>query len=303
MIEDAVRIEVTAGTAIVRLARPATRNAWDDSLGAGMAAAFSELSTRADVRCVVLAGEGTVFCAGADLVAGFPVLPNGSDDLRTTLRRRFHPALLALLDLPQPVVAAVHDPAIGAGACLALASDIVVMARTTYLQFRFARIGLMPDVAATALLASVIGPARAGELLMLADPISADECARLGLVSRVVDTDDVIESSLALAVRLAEGPTRAHAMTKKALRAWTWRGIADQMELKPSCNRPLLIRLTGRRVAPPSRRGETRGSLSDEMPYEERPRSSSWRFSSCFITFPLPVMGNEATNSICLGTL
>jgi 2-(1,2-epoxy-1,2-dihydrophenyl)acetyl-CoA isomerase len=205
-----------------------------------MSDVFSGLAERADVRCVLLSGEGPVFCAGADLVAGFPTLPDGRDDLRTTLRRRFHPGFLALLDLPQPVVAAVHGPAIGAGACLALASDIVVMARETYLQFRFAKIGLMPDVGATALLATRLGPAKAAELLMLADPVDADECARLGLVSRVVPAATAQADALALARRLATGPTRAYATTKRALRAWSWRGLAEQMELEAGLQQTLI---------------------------------------------------------------
>ncbi|HEY2205957.1 MAG TPA: enoyl-CoA hydratase-related protein, partial [Pseudonocardia sp.] len=239
MADDAVRCEVDDGVARVRLSRPAARNAWDDTLGDGMAEVFAGLAARDDVRCVLLSGEGSVFCAGADLVAGFPTLDDGRDDLRSMLRRRFHPGFLALLDLPQPVVAAVHGPAIGAGACLALAADIVVLARETYLQFRFARIGLMPDVGATALLATVVGPAKAAELLMLADPVDAAECARLGLVSRVVGADEVPGESLELARRLARGPTRAHAATKQALRAWSWRAMATQLELEAGLQQTL----------------------------------------------------------------
>lgn len=221
------------------LSRPGARNAWDDTLGDGMSEVFSELAERSEVRCVLLAGEGPVFCAGADLVAGFPTLPDGRDDLRTTLRRRFHPGFLALLDLPQPVVAAVHGPAIGAGACLALASDIIVMARETYLQFRFAKIGLMPDVGATALLATRLGPAKAAELLMLAEPVYAEECSRLGLVSRVVPGASVEAEAETLARTLAAGPTRAYTSTKRALHAWSWRGLADQMELEAGLQQTL----------------------------------------------------------------
>lgn len=239
MPDNAVNVDVQGGVARVTLARPEARNAWDDSLGDSMAEAFSGLSERPDVRCVVLTGEGPVFCAGADLVAGFPTLPDGRDDLRGTLRKRFHPGFLSLLDLPQPVVAAVHGPAIGAGACLALASDIVVMAEETYLQFRFAKIGLMPDVGATALLATRVGPARAAELLMLADPVDAAECARLGLVSRVAPAASVLEEAMTLAGRLATGPTRAFATTKHALRTWSWRGLAEQMELEAGLQQTL----------------------------------------------------------------
>ncbi|HZZ47403.1 MAG TPA: enoyl-CoA hydratase-related protein [Pseudonocardia sp.] len=240
MSSDAVKLDVEDGVARVVLARPRARNAWDDTLGQGMTEVFAELAERVDVRCVLLTGEGSVFCAGADLVAGFPALPDGRDDLRTTLRRRFHPGFLALLDLPQPVVAAVHGPAIGAGACLALAADIVVMAEDTYLQFRFAKIGLMPDVGATALLASRVGAAKAAELFMLADPIDAAQCAQLGLVSRVVPAASVADDGLTVARRLATGPTQAYATTKRALRAWSWRGLVDQLELEASLQQTLI---------------------------------------------------------------
>lgn len=235
---DLVNVDVSGGTAVVTLDRPAARNAWDDTLGEGMEEAFGALAASSDVRCVVLRGAGPAFCAGADLVAGFPTRPDGTDDLRATLRRRFHPGFLALLDLPQPVVAAVHGPAIGAGACLALAADIAVMGRTTYLQFRFAAIGLMPDVGATALLTTIVGPAKASEILMLAEQLDAETCRSWGLVSRVA-TDPLAEA-VELAGRLATGPTRAYATTKQAVRAWSQRQLATQLELEASLQQTLV---------------------------------------------------------------
>ena len=236
---DAVKRAVSDGVAVVTLNRPSARNAWDDTLGRGMEEVFGGIAPDRDIRAVVLTGAGTAFCSGADLVAGFPTLPDGHDDLRTTLRRRFHPGFLALLDLPQPVICAVQGPAIGAGACLALASDITVMASTAYLQFRFAAIGLMPDVGATALLATAVGPAKATELLLLADKIDAASCAQLGLVSRVVH-DDPLDHARHLAARLATGPTSAYAQTKKAIRAWTWRDMAGQLELEANLQQTLV---------------------------------------------------------------
>lgn len=236
---DVVNIDVTDGVAVVTLNRPAARNAWDDTLGRGMEEVFSAIAADSEVRSVVLTGAGTAFCAGADLIAGFPTRPDGKDDLRTTLRGRFHPGFLALLDLPQPLIAAVHGPAIGAGACLALASDIAVMSSSTYLQFRFAAIGLMPDVGTTALLTTLVGPAKATELLMLADKIDAASCERLGLVSRVVE-DEPLPHAHELATRLATGPTRAYATTKQAVRAWSWREMATQLELEATLQQSLV---------------------------------------------------------------
>jgi 2-(1,2-epoxy-1,2-dihydrophenyl)acetyl-CoA isomerase len=236
---EVVNVNVTDGVAVVTLNRPAARNAWDDSLGDGLAEVFGGLAACADVRSIVLTGAGTAFCAGADLVAGFPARPDGYDDLRSTLRRRFHPGFLALLDLPQPVIAAVQGPAIGAGACLALACDIAVLSSSAYLQFRFAAIGLMPDVGATALLATAVGPAKATEILLLADKLDAATCQQLGLVSRITDGDAVAEAR-GLAARLAAGPTRAYAATKQAVRAWSLRTLPDQLELEASLQQTLV---------------------------------------------------------------
>jgi 2-(1,2-epoxy-1,2-dihydrophenyl)acetyl-CoA isomerase len=237
--EDAVKVTVANSVAEVTLNRPAVRNAWDDTLGAGMEAAFAGLADRLDVRAVVLTGAGSAFCSGADLAAGFPLLPDGHDDLKSTLRRRFHPGFLALLDLPQPIIAAVQGPAIGAGACLALACDVAIMANAAYLQFRFAAIGLMPDVGATALLTAAVGRARATELLMLADKLDAGTCQQLGLVSRIAP-GDVLDDAYALAKRLAAGPTRAYAATKRAIRSWSLREMATQLELEAGLQQTLV---------------------------------------------------------------
>ncbi|MCW2625211.1 enoyl-CoA hydratase-related protein [Mycobacterium sp.] len=235
---NSVNVSVTDSVATVTLNRPRVHNAWDDTLGAGLERVFTALSADEDVRCIVLTGEGPTFCSGADLAPGFPQLPSGHDDLRGTLRRRFHPAFLALLDAAKPVIAAVNGPAIGAGACLALASDIAIMSRSAYMQFRFSAIGLMPDVGATALLASAVGATRAIEIFMLAEKIVAEECRSLGLVSRIAD--DVADDAHELARRLAHGPTRAYATTKAAVHRWSRQAFADQLELEAGLQQTLI---------------------------------------------------------------
>ena len=236
---DSVKVNVANGVAVVTLNRPDARNAWDDTLGRGMEEVFGGIAGETEIRSVVLTGAGTAFCSGADLVAGFPTCPDGHDDLRTTLRRRFHPGFLALLDLPQPVIAAVQGPAIGAGACLVLASDIAVMSDSAYFQFRFAAIGLMPDVGATALLATAVGPAKATELFLLAEKIDAARCERLGLVNRVVGGDP-IEEARGIATRLATGPTQAYAKTKQAIRTWSRREMATHLEVEANLQQTLV---------------------------------------------------------------
>lgn len=236
---DSVNIHVSDSIATITMNRPERRNAWDDTLGAGLEQAFTAVSADDNVRCVVLTGAGTAFCSGADLATGFPTLPSGHDDLTGTLRRRFHPGFLAMLDTPKPVIAAVNGPAIGAGACLALASDIAVIdPDSAYLQFRFSAIGLMPDVGATALLASTVGPAKAVEIFMLAEKLSAQRCADLNLVSRL--STDLAGDVAELAGRLAQGPTAAYGTTKQAVRAWSRSQMANQLEYEASLQQQLI---------------------------------------------------------------
>lgn len=236
---DSVNIHVTDGIATVTMNRPARRNAWDDSLGAGLERAFTSLAADDSVRCIVLTGEGSAFCSGADLATGFPTLPSGHDDLTGTLRRRFHPGFLAMLDTPKPIIAAVNGPAIGAGACLALAADIAVMdSHSAYLQFRFSAIGLMPDVGATALLTDAVGAAKAVEIFMLAEKLSPEVALGLNLVSRVSETLDADVAELA--GRLAQGPTAAYGTTKRAVRSWSRAQMASQLELEAALQQELI---------------------------------------------------------------
>lgn len=237
---EAVTIEISDGIAVMTLNRPERRNAWNQDLGDGMESAFTELSNRPEVRSIVLTGAGTSFCSGADLAREFPHLYDGRDDLRALLRRTFHPAILAMRDVAKPIVAAINGPAIGAGACLALASDLSVMGSTAFFQFRFAMIGLMPDVGATTLLRSVVGPQQAAELLMLADRIDSRQAKELNLVGRVVDDELVLSQALELAGRLATAPTKAIAGIKRALRATSSNTFAEQLEYEAELQMTLI---------------------------------------------------------------
>jgi enoyl-CoA hydratase/carnithine racemase len=119
---------------------------------------------------------------------------------------------------PQPIVAAVNGTAAGAGAVLALAADLRVLATSATFAFLFSKVGLTgADMGAAHLLPRVVGMGRASELLLLGDKVDAAECLRIGLANRVVGPDRVLDEALALAARLAGGPTLAHAMTKQLL--------------------------------------------------------------------------------------
>jgi 2-(1,2-epoxy-1,2-dihydrophenyl)acetyl-CoA isomerase len=132
--------------------------------------------------------------------------------------------------MPKPVIAAVNGAAAGAGASLALACDLRLAARGASLLMAFARVGLGPDSGASWTLQRLVGPARAVELLMLAEPISADRAAEFGLLHRVVADEELAAEAQQLAARLAAGPTAAYAAIKEALAFASTHTLAESLE-------------------------------------------------------------------------
>jgi 2-(1,2-epoxy-1,2-dihydrophenyl)acetyl-CoA isomerase len=202
-----------AQVATLTIARPDTLNALSaqtvDELRAGV-----EEAGRSGARCLLLAGDGRGFSSGADLASGGG-LP---EDAGAALEKHFNPLIEALFALDIPVVAAVQGPCAGAGCSLALAADIVVAGRSAYFLQAFVNIGLIPDAGATWLLPRLAGRARALEMMMLGERISAEQAQAWGMISRVVEDEHLASESVALATRLAQGPTRALGLIRKLAR-------------------------------------------------------------------------------------
>ncbi|WP_114953867.1 enoyl-CoA hydratase-related protein [Sphingosinicella terrae] len=200
-----IRLEQSpAAVATITLARPDSLNA----LNAGMLDEIREAAESlpgSGARCLLLTGDGRGFSSGADLASGGG-LP---EDVGLALEQHFNPLVEALFALPIPFVAAVNGPAAGAGCSLALAADIVVAARSAYFLQAFVNIGLIPDAGATWLLPRLAGRARAMEMMMLGERIPAERALEWGMISRVVEDQDLAQESVALATRLAQGPTVA----------------------------------------------------------------------------------------------
>jgi 2-(1,2-epoxy-1,2-dihydrophenyl)acetyl-CoA isomerase len=214
MAYEHVRLEISpAAVATLTLARPETLNALSAQTVEELRSAVEEAGG-SGARCLLITGEGRGFSSGADL-AGEGGLP---DDAGEALEKRFNPLIEALFALPIPVVAAVNGPAAGAGCSLALAADIVVAARSAYFLQAFVNIGLIPDAGATWLLPRLAGRARAMEMMMLGERISAEQAADWGMISRVVDDEDLASESVALATRLAQGPTVALGLIRRLAR-------------------------------------------------------------------------------------
>jgi 2-(1,2-epoxy-1,2-dihydrophenyl)acetyl-CoA isomerase len=167
---------------------------------------------------VVLAGAGDAFCAGQDLREHAAVLDSGSGDPLGTVRTHYNPIAARLASLPKPVVAAVRGMAAGAGASLTFLADFRIGGPGTRFQLAFANVGLAADTGASWSLPRLVGHAKAVELLMLAEPVTAEEAYRLGLLTRLVDDDaQVLPAAQELAARLAAGPTVAYGAIKRQL--------------------------------------------------------------------------------------
>jgi enoyl-CoA hydratase/carnithine racemase len=204
------------GVAVLTFDRPETLNSLTFDIYGQLERLFLELEEDETVKAIVLTGNGRGFCSGGSVEDIIGPLLETELDGTLTFTRMTGAVVRNMLRLGKPIVAAVNGIAAGAGAVLALASDIRVLAQSAKFAFLFTKVGLTgADMGAAWLLPKVIGTGRAMELLMLGDKVPADECLRIGLANRVVADDEVLTESLALARRLAAGPGLALAMTKK----------------------------------------------------------------------------------------
>lgn len=204
--------------ATLTLNRPQSLNSLDVALKEALRDELAALAADPTVRAVVLTGAGRAFCVGQDLREHAATLAGDTGRPLATVREHYNPIASALAGMPKPVVAAVRGMAAGAGAGLALLADLRVGGPSTGFLMAFANVGLAADTAVSWTLPRIVGHAKATELLMLAEPVPAEEALRLGLLTRLVDDDEaVLAAAQELAARLAAGPTVAYAQIKRQL--------------------------------------------------------------------------------------
>lgn len=224
---DSVLLDVDAGIATLTLNRPTVLNAFDAVMAQAFLEAIEAIAARDDVRAILLKGAGRGFCAGGD-VSQF----TGGDMEAAVdaIIQPLHAGLRGLDALPQPSVACLHGPVAGAGFSLALACDLAIAAEDAKFTLAYACIGATPDGSGTYHLARAVGMKKAREIALLAETIDAGEALRLGLVNRVVPAASVEAEALALAQRLAGGPTQAYGRIKALLNASGTATLAAQLE-------------------------------------------------------------------------
>jgi 2-(1,2-epoxy-1,2-dihydrophenyl)acetyl-CoA isomerase len=233
MPDDLVLVATAGPVRTLTLNRPASLNSFTGAMHAQLRAALDAAAADAAVRCVVVTGAGRGFCAGQDL--GDPDMAAGSGgapDVGAVIEALYKPLALRIRAMPVPVVAMVSGVAAGAGANFALGCDVVVAARSASFIQAFSKIGLIPDCGGTWLLPRLVGRARAIGLAMSGDKLGAEDAERFGLIWRCVDDAALVETTLALAGKLAAMPSRALAETRRTIDEAMAMDYADALSLE-----------------------------------------------------------------------
>jgi 2-(1,2-epoxy-1,2-dihydrophenyl)acetyl-CoA isomerase len=238
---ETVNLRLADGVATVELNRPKALNAWNKQLGLDLLAVLRRVAENDAVRAVLVTGAGRAFSSGADLkdAGGGDFTPDGRPDVYKVLTERYHPIMHAIREMPKPVVASVNGPAVGIGCSLALCCDLIVAAESAYFLLAFVNIGLVPDGGSSLFVPTRIGMARATELAMLGERLPAARALQWGLINRVVPNEELVQQTHDLASRLASGPTRSYAGTKRQINNWLYPRMAEQLELEAQIQREM----------------------------------------------------------------
>ena len=225
-----VLLDVSDGVATITLNRPEAMNSLDIATKEILVEVVRQVSEDPAVRCVVLTGTGRAFCTGQDLKEHVSLLESGgSDALFTTVAKHYNPIVSAIMSMDKPVVAAVNGVAAGAGASIAMACDLRVVAEGAGFNLAFAGVALSCDTGASIHLPQLVGRAKAMELLYFPRTVPAQEALELGLATAVVPVEDFETEIDALATRLAAGPTVAFGAMRRSVAFAAHHGFAEAL--------------------------------------------------------------------------
>lgn len=228
-----VLLERDGPLAIVRFHDPSVMNALDEPLCVEWAAVIGGLLDDEGVRAILLTGDGDAFCSGANLKSMSRQQGEGAaPDVSGMLRDALNPVLERMTASGKPIVAAVNGAAVGVGCGIALAADIVLVGRSGYFFQSFIRLGVVPDGGSTWTIPRLAGAGRAAAMMMLGEKIDAETAVAWGLAYRLYEDAALYPAALALAQKLANGPTLAYGRIKRMLAASRDNSFAAQMELE-----------------------------------------------------------------------
>jgi len=224
-----ILFEIQDQIAFITLNRPDKLNAFTREMALLLQERLDECASLHEIRAVYLTGAGKAFSAGQDLAE--VVDPEGPG-LAKVLLEQYNPIVTRIRNLPKPVVAAVGGVAAGAGANIALCCDIVVASQSASFIQAFSKIGLIPDSGGTYFLPRLVGWQKAAGIAMLGEKISATEAERMGMIYKVFENEEFAAGSRAMTAVLAKLPTRALALTKRALNYSANNTLEEQLTLE-----------------------------------------------------------------------
>ena len=224
--------EQDGGAGRLTLNRPDSLNAWTAAFGTELKSVIEGEAADPSVRALLITGAGRGFSSGADLKEGFDPADDGMPDVRKELLEIYHPIIAGVRRLEKPVVAAVNGPAVGIGASLAFACDLVLAAESAFFGLAFVNIGLMPDGGSTLFVPAAVGKARALQMALLGERVDSARALEWGLVNYVYPDDRLLDEAGTLLDKLAKGPTRSYASSKAALNRMLYPDLDGQLDLE-----------------------------------------------------------------------
>ncbi len=234
---ETIKYEVNEGIATLTFNRPEVFNSLNEQMHAELKTALGQVKKDKTIRVLVITGEGKAFCAGQDL--NDRSVNNGDEklDLGESIERKYNPLIKTIYNLEIPVICKVNGVAAGAGVGIALACDFVIANEKASFIQAFCKIGLVPDSGNSFFLPKLVGMARAKELCMLGDKLSAQTALEYGLISKVYSLDEVDAEVEKLAVHFSTAPTYGLSLIKKALNESMDNTLNEQLELEKNLQR------------------------------------------------------------------
>ncbi|WP_374414692.1 enoyl-CoA hydratase/isomerase family protein [Novosphingobium colocasiae] len=229
MSDNPVLLTIDGAVATVTLNRPQAGNTINQPLADALLDAAIRCDSDPAVRCVVLTGNGKLFCGGGDISA-FAAAGDGVPAFLSRLAGTVHMAVTRFLRMPKPLLVLVNGPAAGAGLSLAISGDVVLAARSAHFTAAYGAVGLTPDGGMSWLLPRLVGMRRAQEIILTNRRISAEDAADIGMVTRTVDDDQLAEEGAKMARQLARSATGAIAGARALLLESTNSALETQLE-------------------------------------------------------------------------
>lgn len=229
-MSEFINYKVAAGIATIQFNRADKFNSVIRPMAMSIQEKLNECDEDDSIRCVVLTGSGKAFCAGQDLIEATDT--DSDIDLQQIVAEHYNPIIKLMRDIEKPILVAVNGVAAGAGANIALAGDIIIAKQSATFIQAFSKIGLIPDSGGTYHLPRLIGWQKASALMMLGDQVQAEDAEKMGMIYKVYEDSEFAQAVENLSQRIASMPTRALALTKKALNKSHENTIDEQLDLE-----------------------------------------------------------------------